>query len=153
LRIGRKRLLLIAVLVVAGVLTVYLAGPLFYDVTVHETLPEATGASGALYIGTFRDADDFHRATGTVQLLRNPDGTYLLRFEAFRVTNGPDLFVYLAQGEDVNQGFIDLGRLKGNVGDQNYDIPPGVDPMSHRSVVIWCRAFAVPFGYASLSPA
>jgi hypothetical protein len=131
----------------------YLAGPLFYDVAVQETLPEATGTPSVPYTGTFRDADDFHRASGTAQILRSANGTYYLRFEDFRVTNGPDLFVYLGAADDVSQGFVDLGRLKGNVGAQNYEIPAEADLMRYRTVIIWCRAFSVPFGYATLATA
>ncbi|MDH3497546.1 MAG: DM13 domain-containing protein, partial [Gemmatimonadota bacterium] len=48
-------------------------------------------------------------------------------------------------------GFVGLGGLKGNVGDQNYDIPAGTDLTRYRTVTIWCRRFSVNFGSAPLS--
>ena len=151
MKVTGRRLALLATAVIAAAGAVYLAGPLFYDIAVQETLPEASGSPTVVYGGSFRDADDFHRASGTVQILRSANGTHYLRFEEFRVTNGPDLFVYLGTTEDVNLGFLDLGRLKGNVGEQNYQIPVDTDLMRYRTVIIWCRAFSVPFGYATLS--
>jgi hypothetical protein len=151
LKLTGRRLALIVGIVLAGAATVYLAGPLFYDIAVQEALPEASGSPTVVYGGSFRDADDFHRASGTAQILRSANGTHYLRFEEFRVTNGPDLFVYLGATEDVDQAFLDLGRLKGNVGDQNYQIPADADLIRYRTVIIWCRAFSVPFGYATLS--
>jgi hypothetical protein len=58
--------------------------------------------------------------------------------------------VYLAKAPDLEGGFHDLGRLKGNEGNQNYNVPSEADPEKYRVVVIWCRAFSVPFGYAEL---
>jgi hypothetical protein len=49
-------------------------------------------------------------------------------------------------------GYVDLGGLKGNVGDQNYVVPTGVDVGAYRSVVVWCARFSVPFGAADLEP-
>jgi hypothetical protein len=50
-----------------------------------------------------------------------------------------------------NAGFVDLGALKGNMGDLNYEIPATVDLASHRAVSIWCRRFGVNFGAAALA--
>ena len=68
----------------------------------------------------------------------------------FEVTNGPDLFVYLGRnGEYVAQ--TNLGRLKGNIGSQNYEIPSSIDLSQYDEAWVWCRAFAVPFGKAILN--
>jgi hypothetical protein len=81
-----------------------------------------------------------------------------LRLEPFQVTNGPDLYVYLAvhprprSRSDVDQGFVNLGRLKGNIGAQAYAIPAGTEIAEYRSVVIYCRAFHVVFSTAALAP-
>ncbi len=102
--------------------------------------------------GTFKDADSFHRGSGKATIFTLPDGKRVLRFEDFTVTNGPALSVYLVRSAngDVESGFLDLGKLKGNKGNQNYEIPANVDLSSYRSVVIWCVPFRVTFSVASL---
>lgn len=71
------------------------------------------------------------------------------------IQNGPDLYVWLLADTDYRGGtppeFLDLGRLKGNVGGQNYVLPAEYDPALHRTVLIWCQRFAVPFAVASLT--
>ena len=113
--------------------------------------------AAALKSGNFIGADDFHKGSGQATIYRGPDGSYLLRLEDFNGTNGPDLRVILSphpnpQGRDEVSapGYIDLGTLKGNVGNQNYEIPDNVDIDSFSSVVIYCRAFHVLFSVASL---
>ncbi|MDP5273707.1 DM13 domain-containing protein [Chengkuizengella axinellae] len=102
------------------------------------------------FSGSFVDADSTHSASGDVFTVNTDDGVYL-RFENFDATNGPDLYVYLAKsGEKTSEG-IRLEKLKGNVGDQNYLLPEGVDLSEYDKVVIWCKAFDVDFGYAELS--
>ena len=107
--------------------------------------------------GSFSDADAVHKGSGKALLYRLPDGQHLLRFEDFRSTNGPDLVVYLAahaapaSADDVtDSGFISLGKLKGNVGNQNYLIPANVDVSAYKSAVIWCELFGVLFSPAPL---
>ncbi len=105
--------------------------------------------------GPFRDADDSHRGSGTAAIYQLEDGTLLLRFEDFEVTNGPDLHVYLVPHENPTTsedlgGYVDLGSLKGNIGDQNYEVPDGVDISEFDSVVIYCVPFHVFFSIASL---
>ena len=82
----------------------------------------------------------------------------MVRFENFRTTNGPDLVVYLAKhpspqqaADVVDGGYLSLGKLKGNVGNQNYEIPAAIDVAQYNSVVIWCELFGVLFSPASLS--
>jgi hypothetical protein len=105
--------------------------------------------------GGFRSLE--HHSTGVARLLRVADGSLFLRFEGLDTSNGPDLVVYLSAREangDLHgwdQGeFVDLGSLKGNVGDQNYLLPAGTDPARYRSAVIWCRRFKVGFAVAPL---
>ena len=71
--------------------------------------------------------------------------------EAFETTNGPDLYVWLVKDGDVDNGYVDLGRLKGNIGSQNYVIPEGTDLSEYDTVFIWCKAFSVLFGSAELA--
>ena len=89
-----------------------------------------------------------------------PGGEYLLRLEEFKVTNGPDLRVLLSahpdpmsRSEVKDDGYVELGKLKGNIGNQNYEIPSGVDISGYRSVVIYCKPFHVIFSVAPLSAA
>jgi len=64
-------------------------------------------------------------------------------------TNGPDLYVYLSTDKAASD-FVNLGRLKGNMGNQNYEIPQGTDLDKYDTVLIWCKAFSVLFGSAEL---
>jgi hypothetical protein len=98
-----------------------------------------------------------HEGMGTAIVYQLADGSIVLRFENFEVLNGPELHVYLATQDPVPntigvelEGAIDLGKLKGNIGDQNYTLPGGFDPETFRSVVIWCQPFRVPFNAAAL---
>jgi hypothetical protein len=102
--------------------------------------------------GTFAGADDFHFAEGTARLVEASPGRLSLRVEDFSVRNGPDLYVYLSPDPDgYAKGAIELGKLKATDGSFNYDVPADVDIGDVRSVVIWCKAFSVQFGAASLS--
>ena len=119
--------------------------------------PAATNQVEAVAMGSFKDADAFHRGSGTATIYRTPDGSEVLRLEDLNVTNGPALHVVLSthpdpeRSEQVKQeGFVDLGDLKGNRGNQNYPIPAGVDTSIHKSVVIYCYPFAVVFSVATL---
>ena len=119
--------------------------------------PAATNQVEAVAMGSFKDADAFHRGSGTATIYRTPDGSEVLRLEDLDVTNGPALHVVLSthpdpeRSEQVKQeGFVDLGDLKGNRGNQNYPIPAGVDTSIHKSVVIYCYPFAVVFSVATL---
>lgn len=104
--------------------------------------------------GSFEDEDRLHRGSGTATIYSIDGGKDFLRLEELDVTNGPDLFVLLMQdpeGKDKSQGYVELGRLKGNRGNQNYEIPPEVVLGDHNAVMIYCRAFSVVFSVASLS--
>ena len=95
-----------------------------------------------------------HDTSGTATVLGNGTGQRFLRFEDFNTSNGPDVNVYLVNSStgDVSD-YIDLGDLKGNIGDQNYDIPSTVDLETYDTVVIWCARFSVAFGDAELQAA
>jgi hypothetical protein len=131
---------------------------------VDEAMPDAAGASGSQtqpqpgLTGQFRDADSFHKGSGTVTVYDlGADGGHILRLEDFSVTNGPDLRVLLVNAANPEShsdlddaGYVELGRLKGNVGSQNYDIPSSVSLADVRSVVIYCNPFRVVFSVATL---
>ena len=108
----------------------------------------------ALLTGEFEDGDPFHTGEGTATVYRLADGRHVVRFENFRVRNGPDLRVILTPigREDVlADGYIELGELKGNVGNQNYFFPEGIDPGDYAAVIIYCWPFRVVFAEAVLS--
>ena len=110
--------------------------------------------------GEFRDADALHKGSGQALIYDLPGANKLLRLEDFRVTNGPELHVLLSQDPDPMRhsdleeaGFVDLGLLKGNIGNQNYEIPDDVDVSAQQSVVIYCYPFRVVFSVATLAEA
>ena len=123
-------------------------------VEVTETMPEESGPL-AVSTGEFEDFDSFHQGSGSATIYRLEDGSHVLRFEDFEVTNGPDLHVLLVPDPDpadreAIEGYVDLGSLKGNLGDQNYEIPEDVDISNFGSVVIYCQPFHVIFSIAGL---
>lgn len=126
------------------------------DAPADEAMPAEPRVLAA---GNFVDADAVHKGSGTASLYALSNGRHVVRFEDFRTTNGPALVVYLAKhpspssADDViDGGFINLGKLKGNVGNQNYEIPAGTDVSEYGSVVIWCELFGVLFSPAALAP-
>lgn len=94
-----------------------------------------------------------HTAVGTASIFEQ-DGRYVLRFEDDTdIQNGPDLYVWMVGGTDWDNPteILDLGKLKGNVGGQNYLLGDEYDPEIHRNVLVWCLRFDVPFAAAELS--
>jgi hypothetical protein len=106
--------------------------------------------TSTVYAGTFVGVNDgIHNAEGQAKVIKLSDGSNFLRLEDFRSTNGPDLYVYLSTDKS-NSDFVNLGKLKGNVGNQNYEIQQGIDLSKYDTVLIWCQAFSVLFGSAEL---
>lgn len=103
--------------------------------------------------GSFAGAGDgIHNAEGIAKLVYLEGGNDVLRLGDLKVTNGPDLYVYLAADKRASD-FVDLGRLKANNGNQNYDIPEGTDLSKYDTVLVWCKQFSVLFGSAELTQA
>lgn len=135
------------------------------DTEADDPMPEMTDEENAsadpvaLSTGTFGEYDPVHAGEGSATIFELPDGSRILRFEDFRVTNGPDLHVILTVNEPTNirtrpdEGYLDLGELKGNVGNQNYEIPADVDISGFNYVVIYCQPFHVNFSFAELGEA
>jgi electron transfer DM13 len=120
--------------------------------TVNENMTESATTLGltSLAIGEFVGVNDgIHNAEGMAKVIQLDDGRMILRLENFKATNGPDLYVYLA-ADNTASDFVNLGRLKGNIGNQNYDIPEGTDFSRYDTVLIWCQAFSVLFGSAKI---
>ena len=96
-----------------------------------------------------------HSASGIATTIRTAKGGRVLTLTNFEVDNGPDLRVYIVAGpardESEVDDFKDLGALKGNKGNQQYDLPRGLDLDRYSTVVVWCRAFSVNFARAPLS--
>ncbi|MGB6517761.1 MAG: DM13 domain-containing protein [Candidatus Cybelea sp.] len=99
-----------------------------------------------------------HDTAGTVTIYRLDSGDRVLRLTDFHTSNGPDVHVYLSSAAKVNSNgdvtsgkYLDLGTLKGNIGNQNYEIPANVDLNEFHSVSIWCARFHVNFGAARLN--
>jgi hypothetical protein len=107
----------------------------------------------SLKMGSFRDEDRLHRGSGNATVYKLEDASHILRLEDLNVTNGPDLHVLLMVdpgGRDKTQGYLDLGKLKGNVGNQNYEIPSDSDIADYNAVMIYCQPFHVIFSTAPL---
>jgi hypothetical protein len=155
---------------IAGTLLWFQPQKLLYDQRVDEPVPTAAppraassagtaGGAGAVQLATGTFVSREHPTRGTASLLRLPDGHVFVRFTGFRTSNGPALVVWLSQNPATGpdgafaDGHVDLGPLKGNVGDQNYAVPTGVDAGAYTGVVVWCARFHVAFGAADLVPA
>jgi Electron transfer DM13 len=120
--------------------------------TVNEEMTTTGEVTSIVYEGTFVGVNDgIHNAEGQAKVIKLSDGSNFLRLEDFRSTNGPDLYVYLSTDKG-NSDFVNLGRLKGNIGEQNYKIPQGTDLSKYDTALIWCQAFSVLFGSAELRP-
>jgi hypothetical protein len=173
LRLGRRRWIGLGVglvVLVAVALIWFQPQRLLYDQRVDESLPTAPpqptpqggaaptdrAGSAELASGAFRSRE--HATHGTARILRLADDREVVRLEGFATSNGPQLVLWLSQNRvDGSAGafddaHVDLGPLKGNVGNQNYPVPAGTDAASYASVVVWCARFHVPFGAAELTP-
>jgi len=102
-----------------------------------------------------------HETSGSVRVLELADGTRILRLEGLATSDGPDVHVWLSDAavEDSRDGWFvfddgehhDLGEIKGNRGNQNYELPDSVDLDQFGSVSLWCDRFDVSFGAAALA--
>jgi Electron transfer DM13 len=167
----------VVVALIAFVLIYFEPQTLFIDDRVDEPLPTVTssdagsttpstpsnggGQSGqghsgpaleVLASGPFSSYE--HSTTGRARVIRLGDGSRYLRFDHFETSNGPDVRVYLSAapaggpGDAFDDDYVELGELKGNIGDQNYAIPGDLRLSDFQSAVVWCKRFSVPFGAA-----
>ena len=143
-----KKFIWAIILVGAAAVAYWLLSPLFYDREVSEVF-QMTPESSVIRSGVFTGLAN-HQASGTAKLIKSGD-KYIVRLDDdFRVTNGPDLFVHFGKKGEYSAE-ARLGALKGNVGGQNYEVPPEIDPSQYDEIWIWCRSFFVPFGVAVLN--
>ena len=116
-----------------------------------QTSQTRNDTNGLLLTGSFIGVGDgIHDAQGIAKVIPIEGGGDILRLENLVVTNGPDLYVYLSTDKSASD-FVNLGRLKANIGNQNYPIPTGTDMTKYDTALIWCRAFSVLFGSAELT--
>jgi hypothetical protein len=154
----RRRALIVGGIALLGIVW-YLFRPelLFVDKSVNEAFPVA----GDAMMGETRAEGMFHAAAhetkGTATIIELANGKKVLRLTGFETSNGPDVHVLLGKAADAsdndtvkNAGYLDLGALKGNIGDQNYDIPADTMLSEYNSVTVWCNRFSVNFGTAPL---
>jgi len=106
--------------------------------------------------GTFHSGT--HPTEGTATIYRIENGSRVLRFTAFKTSNGPDVHIYMVAAEDAKDNasvqqaaFVDLGLIKGNIGDQNYTLGSDLDLTKYRTVSVWCKRFSKNFGAAPLT--
>ena len=143
---------------------------LFINDAVHEAAPTERAVPGpaaaasqptaaprppvALSRGEFRSYE--HSSQGVAVVLQLDDGERFGRLENFQTSNGPDLRVYLSTTpstgaeDDFAKDYVELGHLKGNIGEQNYAIPTGTALERYRSVLVWCKRFSVAFAAAPI---
>ena len=142
-----------AYLLTAVVAGGYLGRSMFVDDEVNERVARVTPRAELVARGTFEPVA--HSAAGTATAIRTAGGKRVLTLTNFTVSNGPDLRVYVVVGpardESEVTDFEDLGALKGNKGNQQYDLPRELDLGRSTTVVIWCRAFSVNFARAPLA--
>lgn len=154
----RKLIYGLAVVVAIALWAAFRPERLFVNAKVNEAMPAggATASETALASGAFHSVA--HESKGNASVYQLPDGKRILRLTSFETSNGPDVHVYLVAANDATDsesvkkaGFLELGSLKGNIGDQNYDVPADADLAKYRAVTIWCKRFSVNFATAPLS--
>jgi hypothetical protein len=158
----KRRTWILGLVVLAGA-GWYLFRPelLFVNKRVNEGLVTASAATAApTVVLTGRFHSVAHETRGTASVYELGDGSRMLRLTDFATSNGPDVRVYLIAAPDASDdatvtqsGYLELGKLKGNEGDQNYAIPAGTDLTKYHAATIWCYRFNVNFATAPLTPA
>jgi len=153
--------LAIPVVVLAAFVAWYAFRPerLVVNRRVDEALPTGKGGLAPQAVESGKFYSILHPTKGTATIFQTGDGTHILRLTNFSTSNGPDVHVYMVAADDAkdvatvgNAGFVDLGVIKGNIGDQNYTLTNDLDLAKYRAVSIWCKRFSVNFGAAALRP-
>ena len=151
-----KKIIIFLIVIAALGFGWWTISPFFIDKRVSEELDFSAemeaGIQPVLALrGSFTGFDSIHYGSGNVSVLE-VGGKYVIRFEEnFDVANGPDLFVGLGKDGEYIEG-TEIGKLKGNIGSQNYEVPENINLADYNEVWIWCRAFSVGFAKARLTP-
>ena len=114
------------------------------DLITNVMIESNQSSESASFVGV---NDGIHNAEGLAKIIPLSDNSNILRLENLKVTNGPDLYVYLSTDKGASD-YVNLGKLKANNGNQNYNIPSDTDLSKYNTVLIWCKAFSVLFGSA-----
>lgn len=157
-----KKIIIFIIIVIFLTLGYWFISPLFTEKVVNEAVPVVSNNDQDINIkkditntpiipqmqtvssGSFSGFDRLHNGSGTAKVI-TIDSKHFIRFEEdFVVTNGPDLYVGLGVNGQYLKG-SELGRLKGNKGSQNYELPIGMNSEDIKEVWVWCKAFSVPF--------
>ena len=159
-RVSRRKWILVAIgiPVLVGVWWAFRPEKLFINQQVNEAAPTAVAAEPeALYTGRLEGR--VHQTSGRATIYKSADGKQFLRLSDFTTSNGPDVHVLLvrsnekALGQEIVKGDLDgveLGTLKGNQGDQNYDLPATANLDQYQAVAIYCERIHAIFGVAKL---
>jgi hypothetical protein len=131
---------------------------LWINQKVNEAAPFASSTDPQpLYTG--RLEGKAHQTSGRATIYKSPDGKRYLRLTDFSTSNGPDVHIVLARSDEANRtqeivkgqlDSVELGSIKGNQGDQNYDLPASVDLQKYNAAVVYCERFHAVFGLARL---
>ena len=153
--------IIIPIVVVALIVAWYIFRPerLYVNRPVDEAMPTAPGVTAPQPVESGRFYSILHPTAGAATIYQIGNGTRILRLTNFSTSNGPDVHVYMVAADDAKDastvekaGFVDLGVIKGNIGDQNYTLGSDFDLAKYRAVSIWCKRFSVNFGAAPLRP-
>jgi hypothetical protein len=157
----KKWKIVVPIAVIAAFIAWYAFRPerLVVNRRVDEAMPAAQSSSSPQPLASGQFYSILHPTAGTATIYQMGDGSRVLRFTDFSTSNGPDVHVYMVAADDAKDaaavekaGFIDLGVIKGNIGDQNYTFGNDLDLAKYRAVSIWCKRFSVNFGAAALRP-
>jgi hypothetical protein len=151
-------LVVVGIPVLVGAWWAFRPEKLFVNQKVNEAAPAGlSGEPEALWTGKLEGK--IHQTSGRATIYKSAENKQYLRLSDFATSNGPDVHVLLAKSDDkaldqeiVKGDFdtVELGSLKGNQGDQNYDLPGNVDLEKYQAVVVYCERFHAIFGVAKL---
>ncbi len=118
------------------------------DIAPEDELDLNAETARVLASGSFSTIDALHWGKGTATIYEF-DERRILRFEGFSSALGGDVRVYLSRDPqpmsalELGTNFLNLGRLKGNIGNQNYILPANHDLSVYQSAVVYCKQFEV----------
>lgn len=145
----RARITIIALLVAASAAGAWLASPLFLVTRANAPVP--AGFETIVKEGAWAGQDDFHFASGSARILTDGRGAYVLRLEAFRVQNGPDIEFFLSSDAAYDASDVVLGDVPATDGSYNVPIPAGTDVSAVTHALVYCVPFHVLFATAAFA--